>query len=376
MNVIVSVTQSGQGNVLFKASDIYTATVDKYGQLIQGLAGARVTVQNEDVATVNAVLSTDSAGEAYFQALPAGNYRYRISATNHQELSGRFQVKPGVSLTLPVFLDYTLVTVAWSVKEVTIEDRYDITLNATFETNVPAPVVIMEPTSVSLPRLLPGQTYSGEISLTNYGLTRADNVKVNLPQSDSYLKYDFLADVPATLAAKQRVTIPYRVTALRLFGSSASAGSGSGSGSGSSGSGSSGSGSSGSSSGSGSSTMVAAPDGSVYDSSIAPNPGCYSYSVPASTTCSYTCANGTVSTNCGSSAYWTSASNSTCPASGGGGGGGGVGGGGSGGGGGGGSFGGSGGGAIGGFTDLKGIPPCIKCLGEMIKPKCATCGAN
>ena len=122
--------------------------------------------------------------------------------------------------------------------------------------------------------------------------------------------------------------------------------------------------------------MVAAPDGSVYDSSIAPNPGCYSYSVPASTTCSYTCANGTVSTNCGSSAYWTSASNSTCPASGGGGGGGGVGGGGGGSGVGGGGFGGSGGGAIGGFTDLKGIPPCIKCLGEMIKPKCATCGAN
>lgn len=42
LNVYVSLTQSGQGGVLFKAADIYTATAGKDGRLIAGLAGAAI----------------------------------------------------------------------------------------------------------------------------------------------------------------------------------------------------------------------------------------------------------------------------------------------------------------------------------------------
>ncbi|MCK5231254.1 MAG: hypothetical protein KAR13_13355, partial [Desulfobulbaceae bacterium] len=42
INLYASVTQSGYGDVLFKVEDIYTATLDKNGDLIQGLSGARV----------------------------------------------------------------------------------------------------------------------------------------------------------------------------------------------------------------------------------------------------------------------------------------------------------------------------------------------
>jgi hypothetical protein len=115
LSVFASVTQSGQGSVLFKAADIYTATLDKSGHLIKGLAGASITLQNEDVLTVTQEIVTDAVGEALFQNLPAGRY--------------------------PV--------------------------------------------------------YYGELSLANYGLIRADNVRQKLPQSDAFFRYEFFIDIDA-----------------------------------------------------------------------------------------------------------------------------------------------------------------------------------
>jgi fibronectin type 3 domain-containing protein len=312
MNVFASVTQSGIGNVLFKASDIYTATVDKYGRLIPGLVGATITVQNEDVISVMQELVTDSLGEAYFQNLPAGRYKFKAKAANHQEIAGRFQIKPGVTFNQSVFLDYNLVTVEWTVREVTIQDRYEITLNATFETNVPAAVVMMQPTSTNLPAMKAGDVYYGELSLTNYGLVRADNLKQRLPQSDAFFKYEFLVDPPTSLEAKAKVTIPYRIVSLLSLDGSGTASGG----------------------------------------------GCYSYSNSMGVSYDYRCANG--STSGGStSTTWFSASNSTCSSgtssttsSGGGGTGGG--------------WYGFGGGSVG-YTDVPGLPPCVDCSGQCCK---------
>ena len=269
LNVYVSLTQSGQGNVLFKAADIYTATVDKNGQLIQGLAGATITMQNEDVLTVTQELVSDSLGEALFQNLPAGRYQFRVRANNHQEIGGRLVVKPGITANQPVFLQYNLITVEWSVREITIQDRYDIILNATFETDVPAAVVVMQPAGINLPKMGLGDVFYGELTLTNFGLVRADQVQQQLPKSDGLFRYEFLVDVPSALEAKQRVTLPYRVVALQSLDAAAS-------------------------------------------SATASGGGCYSYSNTTNITCTFECANG-VQSICGASTSWFSGSNSSCP---------------------------------------------------------------
>lgn len=269
-NIYVSITQSGQGNVLFKASDIYTATMDKLGKLIPGLANASITLQNEDVVTVTQQMVTDSLGEALFQNMPAGLYKFRATAANHQEIGGRLQIKPGITYNQSVFLDYNLITVEWSVREITIQDRYEITLNATFETDVPAAVVMLQPASTNLPKMNAGDVFYGEFVLTNFGLVRADEVKQKLPQSDAFFRYEFLVDVPTQLAAKQRVTIPYRVVALQSL-----------------------------------------------EQPTASGGGCYSYSNQTAISCKYQCSNGNIST-CGASASWFSVSSSSCPGGGGG----------------------------------------------------------
>jgi hypothetical protein len=214
INIYVAVTQSGIGNVLFKVSDIYTATLDENGDLIQGLADARIRIQNEAVLSVEETATTDSSGEALISDLPAGRYRFRASASNHEDLTGRLTIKPGVTATQEVFLDFNLITVEWSVTEITIEDKYEITLQATFETDVPAAVVVLEPSSTTLPEMDVGDVYYGELRLTNYGLIRADNLEASYPSSDAYFQYEFLAELPETLEAKESVLIPYRVTAL------------------------------------------------------------------------------------------------------------------------------------------------------------------
>ena len=67
----------------------------------------------------------------------------------------------------------------------------------------------------NLPKLNAGDVYYGELTLTNYGLVRAENLAPQLPQSDAFLRYEFLGTIPASLEAKQRLTIPYRIVALK-----------------------------------------------------------------------------------------------------------------------------------------------------------------
>lgn len=315
INVFVSVTQSGVGNVLFKAADIYTATRDKNGNLIPGLAGARIFVQNEAVISQTFELTTDAYGEAFFQSLPSGSYKYKVSAQNHQDATGRFSVKPGLIVNQPVFLEYTLISVEWSVREVTIEDRYEITLNATFETDVPAPVVVMQPTSINLPKMAPGEVFQGELVLTNYGLVRADNVVARPPGADQYYKFEFLAQPPTSLEAKQRVRLPYRVVALRPYGyyegggDGGTGGDGSGGGDGDGTGGGDGSGGIDAGSGSGDGSG----GGSSGGGTISGTPGCYTYTARYPVGCRYVCANGVESNNCGSSATWFYVDRSACP---------------------------------------------------------------
>lgn len=363
INVFVSVTQSGQGSVLFKAADIYTATRDKNGNLIPGMAGARLFLQNEAVISQTYELTTDAFGEAFFQNIPAGSYKYKASAPNHQEASGRFSIKPGLTINQSVFLEYTLVSVEWSVREITIEDRYEITLNATFETDVPAPVVVLQPTSINLPKMEPGEVFQGELIVTNYGLVRADDVAASLPASDDYFKFEFLAQPPTTLEAKQRVRLPYRVIALRSYGTEGQAAAPNQamavSAQATVAPGAQADPAAGEVAGSAvaaKSAPASAASTSSTASSTSGTAGCYTYSAQYRLTCKYICANGVASTNCGSGANWFYIVSNSCPAGGSPVGSGGAGGGG---------WGGSGGP---GYSGMSGIPICAKGSGDCYEP--------
>ena len=212
-----SVTQSGQGGVIFQVEDIYTGTLNEQGQRVLGLKGTKIKLQNRNVLSSEFSATTDDRGQVLLENIPAGEYSYRISAWDHDDLSGQLWIKPGVVGDERVFLMSKLVTVEWSVKEITVEDRYEIILNATFKTNVPTALVMIEPLSINLPMMRKGDVFQGELTLTNYGLIRADKVQASLPTGDARTRIEYLRTVPETLEAGDVLVVPYRIVALQSF---------------------------------------------------------------------------------------------------------------------------------------------------------------
>ncbi|MFC1795896.1 carboxypeptidase regulatory-like domain-containing protein, partial [Pseudomonadota bacterium] len=209
----VAVTQSGDGDVEFRVIDMFTNTLDEGGQLIEGLAGATVKVQHETVPGIEQSAVTDAAGEALITGLPAGRYRFRVSALDHSDTAGGVIIRPGGLAQELVFLELPTVSFEWSVVETTIEDRYEVRLEALYRTFVPAPVLVFEPALITIPDLQPGEFISGEITLSNYGLIRVTTVDFGFPQSNEYYDFEFVGTMPDQLEAMERVTFSYRVTA-------------------------------------------------------------------------------------------------------------------------------------------------------------------
>ena len=215
--VSIAVTSADTGIVVFKVADIYTQTLDQNNQLIPGLAGVSIRLQNDAVATQIFDITSNGQGEANSGAIPSGRYRYRASAPRHADTSGMVTVRPGSTALQNLFLDYQVVSFEWSVTETTIQDRYDVNITATFQTQVPAPVIIMEPSAVNLPDMQVGEEFTGEITISNYGLLRADNVRFNPPTGNEYFRIDVQGSVPSQLEAKGRIVLPYKVTQIQPF---------------------------------------------------------------------------------------------------------------------------------------------------------------
>lgn len=215
--IVVVVTQSGQGGLLFHVSDIYTNTLNQNNNIIVGVEGARVKGQHLAIPSANFDLLTDSNGEVLLQNLAIGEYVVRVSKSGHADQNLNIYVLPGIVRAQEVFILNNLITIEWSVTEIPLQDRYQINLNLLFETHVPIAVVVIEPYFVSLPTMLAGQVFLGELTITNHGLIQASNVLPQLPTNSPMAQYEFLASVPNVLLPNQSVVVPYRLTALQNF---------------------------------------------------------------------------------------------------------------------------------------------------------------
>jgi RHS repeat-associated protein len=281
--ISVAVTPAGEGNVEFRVVNPFSE-YDANGGVRVGLAGASVQIQNEDVTSIERTLTTDELGGALFEKLPAGTYKYRVNASRHVTSSGRFWIRPGATTTQTVQVAYNPVSIEWSVVPVTIEDRYDVVLEASFETDVRVPVIVMDPPAINLPRMCRGDVVNGEFTITNKGLIRADDFQIPLPPSDGRIKVELQAEIPKSLGALETVRIPYRVTALQDLGGECASGEGEGQGGDDNGGGNSGGGGADGGGGDGS--------GGGGGSSGSRGPCIGSYPVPA--TFIYECDNGDI----------------------------------------------------------------------------------
>ncbi|MBI5694879.1 MAG: hypothetical protein HZC51_03925 [Nitrospirae bacterium] len=188
-----------------------SAQFDVMNSFGEKVKGASIRIQNAQLTELVYTKSTDALGTELFADIPAGSYVYTVSASGCKPYSGSFEVIPGVVVLVPVALDVTTVEVEFTVTPVVIEDRYEITITQTFKTNVPVPVLVVEPPVVNLPPMKSGQVFNGEFTVTNQGLLDGDNFTFTMPTSIGDKTIECLGNVPPKIKAKQSVTIPFRV---------------------------------------------------------------------------------------------------------------------------------------------------------------------
>lgn len=206
-NIQVTVTSSATGSVQFSVMD----------ELLKKVGGARITLQHQALPELYYTLTTVAdetplLGTASITDIPEGRYSYNISASGHKPLNGSLVVVPGIWTNMPVAMEVNLVTIEWSVTPVILEDRYQIKISQTYETNVPTPVIVTEPPGISLPPMQPGEVLNGEFTITNYGLIAADYKGITYPSTIGDYDLEILANMPKVLSAMQKITIPYRIT--------------------------------------------------------------------------------------------------------------------------------------------------------------------
>ncbi|MEK6745395.1 MAG: Ig-like domain-containing protein [Nitrospirota bacterium] len=200
LNLFATVSSTHKGSVAVQATDSLNKKV--------GAASVMIAHQLLDSAVLSGV--TDTNGVIAFNDITEGMYNYKVQAPGHEVVVGTFEVVPDVVTPLNVFMNNVFVTFDWSVTPMSVTDKYTIKLNATFETQVPAPVLTIEPAYEKL-ELEIGSTYVGEYRVTNHGLVALDDVKINMAGAPG-LRVEVLVTELPRIGAMETVIIPYRIT--------------------------------------------------------------------------------------------------------------------------------------------------------------------
>nr|NCR77171.1 hypothetical protein [Microcystis aeruginosa K13-06] len=156
--------------------------------------------------------------------LAEGYYKLRITADNHDTYEQNIYIGAGETEDIQAFLSRQTVKYTWTVTPTEIEDKYIITVQSTFETNVPIPTVVIEPSSLDFADLQAvGQVMQIDMKVTNHGLIAANDIALNIGEHPFY-KIEPLINGVDILAAKSSITIPVRITRIADFDTLASSG--------------------------------------------------------------------------------------------------------------------------------------------------------
>jgi hypothetical protein len=191
-----------KGDLRVIAEDEFTY----YGEGNPPVAGATVILKNPDTGAEVASGVTGADG-VVFPDLTEAYYRFEVSAPDHQSASGTVLVAAGREKTIRPFLPREVVRYNWNVTPTTIPDVYRLTIDATFETHVPAPVVTIEPAHVDLDTLACDAQI--DFTITNHGLITAEDLRFNVASSSRWELTPLVTEF-GDLPARTSIVVPVR----------------------------------------------------------------------------------------------------------------------------------------------------------------------
>src|SRR5699024_10247555 len=124
-------------------------------------------------------IRTDSEGRANVDNLIEGDWTWKVSAPVHSGTSGVVEINANETAEHDIELHRSLVTITFNVVPVPFTDRYEIKLEMTFETFVPAPVLVVTPPQYTFNNVESGLDATLMFTAKNEGLIRIFDVEIS-----------------------------------------------------------------------------------------------------------------------------------------------------------------------------------------------------
>lgn len=199
-NVFALVSSSATGNAVFHVANM----------LDQDVPNASVRVRNMVTGEEIGPKLTDAAGNVTFEDLTEGSWAWQVSSSGHSTAAGLVEIQADQNVPVEVELQRSLVSVTFQVVPVPFTDRYEIVIEQTFETFVPAPVLVMTPPKYDFGNVQPGFETTVIYELKNHGLIKVSDVEVSGTVRGIFTLEPLINYIPELLP-QQTVRIPARV---------------------------------------------------------------------------------------------------------------------------------------------------------------------
>jgi hypothetical protein len=197
-----------KGNMLVSAEDEYTYFATGSPRVTNAL------VVLSDALTGTPVITnfTGPDGTVLMTNLTEAFYIVDVSADAHSPFRQTALVAAGLTTNVVAFLARQTVTYSFTVTPTTVADQYIFTIDSTFETQVPIPVVTIDPASLDLAQY-PEPEFQVLYTVANHGLIEAEDVKLVFPSTAS-LQITALVTNLGKLAANTSLTVPVLIKRL------------------------------------------------------------------------------------------------------------------------------------------------------------------
>ncbi|MBN1763785.1 MAG: hypothetical protein JW860_00880 [Sedimentisphaerales bacterium] len=195
--------------------DLQITAVDEFTYFADGapnIDDATVTLTDIIADTVIVSNMPMPSGVLLLEDMPETYYTLEVNAPDHTGFDATVYVAPGVTSRVTAFLSRQVVKYVWTVVPTQVQDEYIVTLTTQYETNVPAPVVTVEPAKVDFGDMEDG-SMQVDFTITNHGLVAAEDFHLEFDDSDRY-EVVMLTDYNGTVAPGVTLTIPVRITDL------------------------------------------------------------------------------------------------------------------------------------------------------------------
>jgi len=143
-----------------------------------GVSNATVTVSDFLTGTnVNLTAVTDASGNVLFNNLTSAYYNVLVQAPNHGNFNTTLLLAANQTNQVTAFLPMQLVDYSWVVVPTQVPDQYTFQLQVTYQTQVPWPVITIDPGVINLCGLSDG-TNTINLTIANHGLIAAEGLQL------------------------------------------------------------------------------------------------------------------------------------------------------------------------------------------------------